>query len=140
MKTVYSISTGDVLTFCPGPVPALKAGQALHKFTETDEATFAANKGSRFRIVDGALVASGLAVGPVPREVPLWAFRQILIEDGLLETIVSDLSSDPILLNFLEYGNFVTRSSPALKALATKLGKTDLEVDEVFRRARKIKV
>lgn len=121
-------------------MPTLKAGQAVHKFTEADEATFAANKGSRFQIVDGALVAAGPAVGPVPSEVPLWALRQILIEDGLLATILADAASNPILVNFLEYGNYVVRSSLTLRALATKLGKTDAEIDEVFRRASKLKL
>jgi hypothetical protein len=72
---------------------------------------------------------------PVPAEVPLWAFRQVLIEDGLLATILAAVQGNEILLNFIEYGNFVDRSSPALATLAAQLGKTDAEVDEFFRRA-----
>jgi hypothetical protein len=72
---------------------------------------------------------------PVPRSVPLWAFRQVLIEDDLLATILAAIAADAVLLNFLEYGNFVDRASPSLAALAAQLGKTETEVDELFRRA-----
>lgn len=55
MKATYTISTGHVLAFCPGPVPALKQGEALHTLTDADKALLAANRGAKFRVVDGAL-------------------------------------------------------------------------------------
>lgn len=72
---------------------------------------------------------------PVPAEVPLWAFRQVLIEDGLLAGILAAVSSNAVLTNFLEYGNFVSRGSPSLAQMAAQLGKTSDEVDDYFRRA-----
>lgn len=72
---------------------------------------------------------------PVPSTVPLWAFREVLMDDGLLAPVLAAVQTDPRVLNFLEYGNFVDRASPALATLAAQLGKTDAEVDEFFRRA-----
>lgn len=77
---------------------------------------------------------------PVPPEVPLWAFRQVLIEDNLLAAVQTAVADSAVLTNFLEYGNFVDRSSPALAALATGLGKTSDEVDAMFRRAGALKL
>lgn len=70
---------------------------------------------------------------PVPVSVPLWAFRAILIEDGLLGAVISAANDE--VKNFLEYGNTVERKSPALVSLATQLGKTEEDVDNLFRRA-----
>jgi hypothetical protein len=72
---------------------------------------------------------------PVPSEVPLWALRQVLIEDDLLGAVLSAVESNAALLNFIEYGNFVDRSSPALAALAAQLQKTSDDLDDLFRRA-----
>jgi len=75
-----------------------------------------------------------------PATVPLWAFRQILIEDGLLATVQAAIAGNFILTNFLEYGNFVDRSSPALTQLAESLGKTSNDLDSLFRRAGVLKI
>jgi len=75
-----------------------------------------------------------------PVAVPLWAFRQVLIDDGLLTTVQSAVAGNSVISNFLEYGNFVSRSSPALEQLAISLGKTSDEVDALFRRAVALKI
>ena len=75
-----------------------------------------------------------------PPSVPLWAFRQVLIEDGLLAQVQALAAGNAAVLNFLEYGNFVDRRSPALAGIATALGKTDAEVDDFFRRAAALKL
>ena len=77
---------------------------------------------------------------PVPTSVPLWAFRQVLLEDNLLAAIQTAVSANTLAANFLEYGNFVDRSSPLLAEIATGLGKTDAEVDGLFRRAAAIRL
>jgi hypothetical protein len=75
-----------------------------------------------------------------PAAVPLWAFRQVLIEEGLLASVQAAVAQSATLTNFLEYGNFVDRASPALASLATALGKTPADVDAMFRRAGALKL
>lgn len=70
-----------------------------------------------------------------PTEVPLWAFRQVLIEDGMLDPILEKIKDNAVLINFLEYGNYVTRSSPSLTTIANQFNKSSAEIDELFRRA-----
>lgn len=76
---------------------------------------------------------------PVPSEVPLWAFREVLIEFSLLNTLLDAISQiqDTItrarLTNFLEYGNYIVRSSPTVNSLGAALGKSPEEIDELFR-------
>jgi hypothetical protein len=72
--------------------------------------------------------------------VPLWAFRQILIEDGLLATVQASVANNSLITNFLEYGNFVDRSNPTLSQLAESLGKTSDDLDTLFRRAGALKI
>lgn len=79
-------------------------------------------------------------VVPPPASVPLWAFRQVLLEDNLLAAIQTAVQANTLAANFLEYGNFVDRSSPLLAEIATGLGKTDAEVDDLFRRAAAIRL
>ena len=75
-----------------------------------------------------------------PATVPLWAFRQILIEDGLLATVQASVANNSLITNFLEYGNFVDRSNPTLSQLAESLGKTSDDLDTLFRRAGALKI
>lgn len=75
---------------------------------------------------------------PVPTEIPLWAFRQVLEEDGLLSTIQSATSGNAIVKNYLEYGNIVLRGSQTLNTIATQLGKSESEIDQLFIRANRI--
>ena len=70
---------------------------------------------------------------PVPQSVPLWAFRATLAEDGLLSAVKA--AATGAAAEFLEYGNFVDRNSPALAQIAAGLGKTPAQIDDVFRRA-----
>jgi hypothetical protein len=85
-------------------------------------------------------------VEPVPKEVPLWAFRSILMQDGLLQDVTdaidkeTDLNKKIIVTSFLEYGNTVTRSSSVLNSIAVILNKTQEDIDDVFRRASKLKI
>ena len=77
----------------------------------------------------------------VPKQVPLWAFRQVLIEDNLLDTIktivqgLPDATQRAAILKYLEYGNFIHRDSVSLASLAAALGKSSDQVDGIFRRA-----
>ncbi len=71
---------------------------------------------------------------PVPREVPLWAFRAALADAGLLasaQTVVAAVNSTD-LTAFFEYGNFVERASPSLAQLAAQLTQTSAQVDALF--------
>ena len=88
----------------------------------------------------GKLVRFAPPLPRPPATVPLWAFRQVLIEDGLLATVQVAVAKSAALTNFLEYGNFVDRASPALAQLATGLGKSSDEVDALFRRAGALKI
>lgn len=82
---------------------------------------------------------------PVPSEVPLWAFRSALLDAGLLDSVMSAIQSLPAqqsaqLLNFIEYGNYISRNSPSLISLAQALNKTSEEIDEMFRIANNKKL
>jgi len=80
-------------------------------------------------------------VKPVPSQVPLWAFRQVLIEDGLLDSVLarvndlSDATQRAVIENYLEYGNFIDRESDTLASLATSMNIAASQLDDIFRRA-----
>lgn len=71
---------------------------------------------------------------PVPLSVPLWAARTILQQNNLLAPATSAVNASPdiALKNVWEYGNFINRNSPAIQSLATALGLTSAQVDEMF--------
>lgn len=91
--------------------------------------------------VEADIASPPAPLAPVPSEVPLWAFRQVLIEDGQLEQIEAFVTGLPDamlrkkLQNFLLTGNFIMRNSPSLSALASEINKTPAEIDDIFRRA-----
>ena len=120
---------------------AIKADKKLPIWLDNTVTSREAVRASGFRVVwseeQEKLVKVAL---PPPASVPLWAFRQVLIEDGLLPTILAAVQGNVVLTNFLEYGNFVDRSSPSLAAIATQLNKTSDEVDQMFRRAAALKL
>lgn len=125
-------------------------------------ATHTDAKGNYYRIVDTTKVKvegsattvtdiSGYTeipptLDPIPREIPLWSFRSILIQDGLLQDVLDIVSQEPdankraVLTSFLEYGNTILRNSPTLKSIALILNKTEQDIDDVFRRASKLKL
>lgn len=71
---------------------------------------------------------------PVPSQVPMWAVRVVLKQSDLLNQAQAaiDASGDYALQTVWEYGNFADRSSPAIASLATALGMTGEEVDQMF--------
>jgi hypothetical protein len=73
----------------------------------------------------------------VPPQIPLWAFRTALKTLGWWANVQALLANLPepdksVLTEFIEYGNFVQRSSPSLAQIAVALNKTSAQVDEVF--------
>lgn len=79
---------------------------------------------------------------PVPQQVPMWAVRTVLQNDNLFDQAQSLItaSSDNALKNIWEYGNFAVRNSNAINSLATSLGLTSEQVDQMFRDANNINV
>ena len=79
---------------------------------------------------------------PVPSIVPLWRARAALGLRGLIaqadDIVVA--SGDPVLTEFWQYGNEISRTSPRLSLLADKLGLSEAQVDELFRAAAEIVV
>lgn len=71
---------------------------------------------------------------PVPDSVPLWAVRTVLQNNGLFDQTdaIIKASSDNALKNVWEYGNVAVRSSATINALATELGLTEAQIDEMF--------
>lgn len=70
----------------------------------------------------------------IPQEVPMWAVRTVLHNDGLFDqaqTLIN-ASTDVGLKNVWEYGNFAMRQSPAINQLAADLGLTSTQVDQLF--------
>lgn len=78
----------------------------------------------------------------VPPQVPMWAVRTVLQNDGLFDQAQSliDASTDNALKNVWEYGNFADRNSTAITSLATALGLTSEQVDQMFRDANNLNV
>lgn len=78
----------------------------------------------------------------VPEQVPMWAVRTVLQNDGLFDqaqTLINE-SGDAALKNIWEYGNFAIRNSRAINVLAIELGLTDAQVDQMFRDANNLNV
>lgn len=71
---------------------------------------------------------------PVPQQVPMWAVRTVLQNDGLFGQAQSiiDASTDNALKNVWEYGNVADRSSPAINSLGAALGLTQAQIDQMF--------
>lgn len=71
---------------------------------------------------------------PVPLSVPLWAARTILQQNDLLAaaTQAVNASDNMALKNVWEYGNYIDRKSPAIQLIASALGLTSVDVDQMF--------
>lgn len=78
----------------------------------------------------------------IPEQVPMWAVRTILQEQGLFDQAQAlvTASTNNALKNIWEYGNFATRSSPTIIALAGQLGLTSEQLDQMFTAANALEV
>lgn len=79
---------------------------------------------------------------PVPQQVPMWAVRTVLQNDGLFDQAQAlvEATSDNALKNIWEYGNYALRSSQAINSLALALALTDEQVDQMFIAANHLEV
>ena len=70
----------------------------------------------------------------IPQQVPMWAVRTVLQNDGRFDEISAIIagSSDLALKNVWEYGNFADRNSVAVNTIAYTLGLTEQQVDQMF--------
>ena len=78
----------------------------------------------------------------IPQQVPMWAVRTVLQNDGLFDQAQAliEASTDNALKNVWEYGNFADRNSNAIASLATALGLTEQQVDQMFIDANNLSV
>jgi hypothetical protein len=78
----------------------------------------------------------------VPPQVPMWAVRTVLQNDGLFDQAQAliEASTDNALKNVWEYGNFADRNSNAIASLAAALDLTSEQVDQMFIDANNLSV
>jgi hypothetical protein len=78
----------------------------------------------------------------IPQQVPMWAVRTVLQNDGRFDEINAIIagSSDLALKNVWEYGNFADRNSTAINTIAYTLGLTEQQVDQMFIDANNLSV
>jgi hypothetical protein len=78
----------------------------------------------------------------IPQQVPMWAVRTVLQNDGRFDEINAIIagSSDLALKNVWEYGNFADRNSVAINTIAYTLGLTEPQVDQMFIDANNLSV
>jgi hypothetical protein len=78
----------------------------------------------------------------IPPQVPMWAVRTVLQNDGLFDQTQALIaaSTDNALKNVWEYGNFADRNSNAIASLAAALDLTDAQVDQMFIDANNLSV
>ena len=77
---------------------------------------------------------------PVPKEVPLWAFRASLELAGLKDAAQAQVDAltgqaKIVALQQWEYGNFIERAHPLINTLGQNLGLTSAQIDDIFRTA-----
>jgi hypothetical protein len=78
----------------------------------------------------------------VPSTAPMWAVRSVLKTNGLFDqarTFIDGSDNENLKLVW-EYGNFADRNSPSIALLASELGLTDAQVDQMFIDANNIVV
>ena len=77
-----------------------------------------------------------------PSPVPMWAVRTVLQTNGLFDQAQALIaaSTDNALKNVWEYGNFAVRDSKAIIDLATELGLSSAEIDQLFVEANNLTV
>ena len=81
----------------------------------------------------------------VPEKVPLWAFREVLIDEELFDVSMDKINELPDkikrkAINFLEYGNYIHRNSPTVEMLGQMVGKSKTEIDTLFINADKLEL
>jgi len=78
----------------------------------------------------------------IPQQVPMWAVRTVLQNDGLFDQAQALItaSTDNALKNVWEYGNFADRNSAAIATLAAALDLTSEQVDQMFIDANNLSV
>ena len=95
------------------------------------------------RYFEGATEEELLEARKVPQQVPLWAFREVLIDEELFDVAMDKINELPDkikrkAINFLEYGNYIHRNSPTVEMLGQMVGKSKTEIDTLFINADKI--
>lgn len=78
----------------------------------------------------------------VPSQVPMWSVRVVLKRSNLFDQAQAaiDASTDDAIKVAWEYGNFASRDSAAIAALATELGLTSDNVDDLFIEANSLNI
>lgn len=94
------------------------------------------------RIID-ALSPEAINAESIPHEVPLWAFRAILISLGYKDAIEAmlDKLSEPektVVNQQWEYGNFIVRTHPLIEQFGKNLGLSNNDIDTIFIDASKL--
>lgn len=83
-------------------------------------------------------------VTPIPEAVAMWQARSVLIDAGLLDDVDAYIAAipDPVLQKKAkakwEYSNTVQRHDALLAGLASSLGLTEEQIDEMFIAASKL--
>ena len=140
-----NLTTGSVVLLpLPNVTPNLKAGEII-KNASTADLEVLSQSGLKRWVSDNAEEPEGaghLVIVPepviVPEEVPLWAFRSVVVNAGLMPVVlaaingIEDEDEKATTLNFWEYGNYVSRNSPTLLALAPSTGLTSEQIDQAF--------
>lgn len=77
-----------------------------------------------------------------PTPVPMWSVRTVLQTNGLFDQAQAliNVSTDSALKNVWEYGNFADRNSSAINTLATQLGLSSEQIDQMFIEANNLTV
>ena len=78
----------------------------------------------------------------VPSQIPLWAAKVVLNENGLLDqadAIVANANNRTLTLIW-EYGNFLDRNSPLLATMADTIGLSNTQLDTMFITANSLTV
>lgn len=80
----------------------------------------------------------------VPSQVAMWQARAILIEDDMLGDVgaalaaISDEKARKLAQAKFEYSSTVRRDDPLVTETIPMLGKTEDQIDEMFRRAARL--
>ncbi len=87
------------------------------------------------------LAALSAPAFPVPATISNFQARRVLKAAGLFAAVEAAVlaSSDEVLKDAWEYGGGFDRDSPALNALASGLGLSPAQVDDLFRQAAGIR-
>lgn len=79
---------------------------------------------------------------PVPEDVAMWQARAVMIEEGLLDTVLAVLAAIPdeqarkLAQAKFEYSNTVRRDDPLVTLVIPALGKSEADIDAMFFRAK----